>query len=76
MTTDFSARSSTTPLTLADLPIEQQLQIRKSAAVLQRRWKGRMNHETIERFLVESLEHPDEREGPNLDAGHRRAAYQ
>jgi protein-tyrosine-phosphatase len=33
-----------------------QAQVRKSARVLQRRWEGRMNVETIERFLVESLD--------------------
>ena len=43
-------------LTLKDLPIEEQLQVRRSATVLQRRWKGRMNVETIERFLVESMD--------------------
>jgi arsenate reductase len=30
--------------------------IRQSAAALERRWKGRMNAETIERFMRESLE--------------------
>jgi arsenate reductase len=35
---------------------EQQLRIRQSAAALQRRWQGRMNVETIERFLAESLD--------------------
>jgi protein-tyrosine-phosphatase len=56
MTTDFSARSSGTLTSLADLPLEQQIQIRKSATVLQHRWKGRMNIETIQRFLIESLD--------------------
>ena len=56
MTTDFSARPRGAPLTLADLPVDQQMQIRKSARVLQARWQGRMNTETIERFLVESMD--------------------
>ncbi len=41
---------------LADLSPDMQQQVRKSARVLQRRWEGRMNVETIERFLVESLD--------------------
>lgn len=52
-----------TPLTmrlpapkLSDLPLDTQVQVRKSARILQRRWEGRMNVETIERFLVESLD--------------------
>jgi protein-tyrosine-phosphatase len=49
---------TTTPVSpaLQRLPIEQQLQIRQSAVALQRRWQGRMNVETIERFLAESLD--------------------
>jgi protein-tyrosine-phosphatase len=38
------------------LSVEQQLQIRQSAAALQRRWRGQLNVETIERFLMESLD--------------------
>ena len=64
MTTDFSARASRTPLTLADLPIEQQLQIRKSATVLQRRWQGRMNIETIPAVPRGVDGPPEGREGP------------
>jgi len=41
---------------LEDLPLDLQMQVRKSARVLGDRWKGRMNVETIERFLVESLD--------------------
>jgi arsenate reductase len=41
---------------LADLSPELQTQVRKSAAILHQRWEGRMNTETIERFLVESLD--------------------
>ncbi len=41
---------------LSDLTPDMQEQVRKSARVLQRRWEGRMNSETIERFLVESLD--------------------
>jgi arsenate reductase (thioredoxin) len=56
MTTDFPPGPSRTPLRLEDLPPEEQLQIRRSAVALQRRWEGRMNVETIERFLVESMD--------------------
>jgi arsenate reductase len=38
------------------LTTAEQLQLRQSAAALQRRWKGRMNLETIERFIAESLD--------------------
>jgi protein-tyrosine-phosphatase len=41
---------------LEDLPLEVQVQVRKSAVALQRRWEGRMNVETIQRFLVESMD--------------------
>jgi protein-tyrosine-phosphatase len=41
---------------LDDLPLEIQVQVRKSAVALQRRWEGRMNLETIQRFLVESMD--------------------
>jgi protein-tyrosine-phosphatase len=40
----------------ADLTTAESLAIRQSAVALERRWKGRMNVETIERFLSESLE--------------------
>ena len=56
MTTDFTTQPSGTPRTLADLPVAEQLQIRKSAEYLKRRWEGRMNVETIQRFLIESLD--------------------
>ncbi len=52
----------TTPTTRPDgapaveLTPAERLQIRNSATALQRRWQGRMNVETIERFLGESLE--------------------
>jgi arsenate reductase len=36
-------------------PAEQE-SVRQSAAALERRWKGRMNLETIERFMTESLD--------------------
>jgi arsenate reductase (thioredoxin) len=57
MTTDptiLTARDSVPQL--SDLPLDLQLQVRKSATILHRRWEGRMNVETIERFLVESLD--------------------
>jgi arsenate reductase len=41
---------------ISRLPIEQQVALRQSAVALQRRWQGRMNVETIERFLAESLD--------------------
>jgi arsenate reductase len=43
-------------LALADLTPTERVNIRQSAAALERRWKGRMNVETIERFIGESLE--------------------
>jgi arsenate reductase len=56
MTTDFSPISGRAPRKLEDLSIEDQIQVRKSAVALQRRWEGRMNVETIQRFLVESMD--------------------
>ena len=55
MTTEFTPGRPQTALRLADLPVEQQLQIRKSATAIHRRWQGRLNVETVERFLVESM---------------------
>jgi arsenate reductase len=40
----------------ADLTPAERVNIRQSAAALERRWKGRMNVETIERFMAESLD--------------------
>jgi arsenate reductase len=40
----------------ADLTPAEMVNIRQSAAALERRWKGRMNAETIERFITESLD--------------------
>ncbi len=40
----------------ADLTTGESMAIRQSAVALERRWKGRMNVETIERFLSESLD--------------------
>ncbi len=34
----------------------ERLQIKQSAAALQRRWKGQFNTETIERFMIESMD--------------------
>jgi protein-tyrosine-phosphatase len=39
-----------------DLSVQERLQMRQSAAALQRRWAGKMNIETIERFLNESVD--------------------
>jgi arsenate reductase len=38
------------------LSIDQRVQIHQSAAALERRWQGRINVETIERFMNESLD--------------------
>jgi arsenate reductase len=40
----------------ADLTPAERVNIRHSAAALERRWKGQMNVETIERFIAESLD--------------------
>ena len=59
----------------ADLTPAEWVTMRHSAAALERRWKGQMNVETIERFMAESLEiilpHAKLR---HLRAGTRRAA--
>jgi arsenate reductase (thioredoxin) len=41
---------------MARLTPAEQLQIRSAAVSLQRRWEGRMNVQTIERFIAESLD--------------------
>jgi protein-tyrosine-phosphatase len=58
MTTNLSPDLAPKPVmpNLEDLPLEIQVQVRKSAVVLQRRWEGRMNVETIQRFLAESMD--------------------
>jgi protein-tyrosine-phosphatase len=48
--------ASAEPAPLATLTPAERLSIRQSAAVLERRWKGQMNRETIERFMTESLD--------------------
>ncbi len=53
MTTDMTPFAMPTPKRIQDLPPDLQEQVRHSAVALQRRWQGRMNVETIERFLVE-----------------------
>jgi protein-tyrosine-phosphatase len=53
MTTPITPAESTA---LADLTPAERASIRQSAAALERRWKGRMNVETIERFIAESLD--------------------
>jgi len=40
----------------ASLTPAERVNLRQSAAALERRWKGRMNVETIERFMAESLD--------------------
>ncbi len=52
MTTPTSAA----PWTMPELTPGERVNIRQSAVALERRWAGRMNVETIERFMVESLE--------------------
>jgi arsenate reductase (thioredoxin) len=44
------------PGALAGLTAAERVNIRQSAAALERRWKGRMNLATIERFMAESLD--------------------
>ena len=44
------------PSTIAELPLEQRLQLRQAAERLQSRFAGRLNTETIERFLADSLD--------------------
>jgi protein-tyrosine-phosphatase len=39
-----------------DLSVQEQLQIRSSAVALEQRWKGKLNRETIERFMLESYD--------------------
>ncbi len=39
-----------------ELSIDQRVQIHQSAAALERRWQGKINLETIERFMTESLD--------------------
>jgi len=41
---------------LAELTAAERVSLRHSATSLERRWRGRMNIETIERFMAESLE--------------------
>jgi protein-tyrosine-phosphatase len=43
-------------LALADLTPAERVSIRQSATALERRWRGKMNVETIERFIAESLD--------------------
>ena len=47
----------------ADLTPAEVLNIRQSAAALERRWRGTINVETIERFMAESLELISRRRG-------------
>lgn len=56
MTTDTTPFAMRIPKRIEDLPPDLQEQVRRSALVLQRRWQGRMNVETIEGFLVESMD--------------------
>ena len=51
MTIDMATDDGADRLTTAE-----RLQIKQSAAALQRRWKGQFNTETIERFMIESMD--------------------
>lgn len=51
MTIDVATDDGAGRLTTAEW-----LQIKQSAAVLQLRWKGQFNTETIERFMIESMD--------------------
>jgi protein-tyrosine-phosphatase len=51
-----SPHAPTESAALALLTPAEQVQIRQTAAALERRWRGRMNVETIERFITESLD--------------------
>jgi protein-tyrosine-phosphatase len=53
MSTSESRRPATP---LSELTPAERLSIRQSANALERRWKGRMNVATIERFMAESLD--------------------
>ena len=44
------------PAALVQLTPAERVTLRHSATTLERRWKGRLNVETIERFIAESLE--------------------
>jgi protein-tyrosine-phosphatase len=44
------------PAVFADLTTAERVNIRHSASALERQWKGKLNVETIERFIAESLE--------------------
>lgn len=44
------------PAAVASLTPAERVTIRHSAAALERRWKGKMNLQTIERFMAESLD--------------------
>jgi arsenate reductase len=54
----MSGDTMTTPIApaLEGLPPEQRVQLRQSATILQHRWQGQLNLETIERFMAESLD--------------------
>jgi arsenate reductase (thioredoxin) len=52
----MNAPDLTSSTSLRSLSLEQQLAIRQTAVVLQRRWQGQMNVETIERFMAESID--------------------
>jgi arsenate reductase len=48
--------TQTLNLDRVQLSIDQRVQIHQSAAALERRWQGKVNVETIERFMTESLD--------------------
>ena len=48
--------TSAEPAALAQLTPAERVTLRHSVTALERRWKGQLNVETIERFIAESLE--------------------
>ena len=52
----MTTRSEIESPALASLTPAERVNIRHSATALERRWKGQMNVETIERFMAESLD--------------------
>ena len=52
----MTQQTPTESAALAQLTPAERVHIRQSAATLERRWKGQMNVETIERFIAESLD--------------------
>jgi protein-tyrosine-phosphatase len=54
--TTMEPSTTVTSPALERLSTAQRLQLKQSAAGIQRRWKGQLNTETIERFIAESID--------------------